>query len=486
MDQDDKQEKDILIEMEEPNTTKQTKTSTESTIQDEDEIKSSQNDRTINKTTPTSIEADTVKLDQDLFVLLFLLIYNNKYQNLSFGHKIKWWFSIVSVFIIQVFCLIVLSIAYIQQYINAGYDLWIGGTSSGSRVIAASSIYYINVCCVIVATMVLFSYLTKSISHSTKLFCACLHLAENKSVDKLLFKYGIIISTLNIFLIMSTWSISLIIVLYGIKFDLDNVIEIVFTAIGNVFILEIDDYFCDFFKNTFEFDPQTWSISVNQSRFKNSFWYHNLFVVTSLVIWTIIWSSVSEQFYRKLAYANDDFEGNGGSLECAYDAGLTVLLIQFSFLIYLRSFGLIGWKRFGAKQLSRIYLFACFMNIFQYLMISLVAQDGIGCNPGGNIGFAWSLCKETGFKNAGIFYCSILNPLMGVAVIIYILIVWSELIKESKLKQYSNTLFWLYQITSLSSLCIWRFKRPHLNEGWYAIGYGYGAAYIKYYGQKVF
>ena len=164
-------------------------------------------------------------------------------------------------------------------------------------------------------------------------------------------------------------------------------------------------------------------------------------------------------------------------------------LIQISFVFYLGCFGYIGLTGGDKNILSKMYLFACFMNIFQFLMIFLVAHDGLHGNIGNN-GFARTFRTQTTvgrFDNgAGIKYCSALNPLMGIAIVLYVLIVWSEIVKESILKKYSNILFWSYQITSLISLCVWRFKSPYYNEGWYAIGYGYGAAYIKYYGETAF
>ena len=418
-------------------------------------------------------------MDPDAFVLFFLFMYSNQYQALELRHKIKWWFSVIFIFIIQLFCLIILSTAYLQQYASAGWSLW--SNRNDNRLNALSSTYYINVSCVIVAIMVLLSYLTKSISHQTQLFCACLNLTKQKSDDKLLFSYGIIISTLNLLLIVSTWSISLIVILYGEKFELDNVVDVVFTSVGNVFILEIDDYFCDYFRNTFDFTPKSWSVEVRKSKFKKSFWYHNQFFVLSLVIWAIIWSMVSEEVYRNFAWANLG-RPVGGS-------GTTVVYIQVSFIGYLACIGFIGWKHGGKRLLSRMYLFACFMNIVQYLMISFVAHDGIQGWVGDN-GFAWVSCDQTEPRylqsGAPIYYCAISHPLMGIAVVLYVLIVWSEMVKDSKLQKYSNRLFWLFEITSLISLCIWRFQSPYYNEGWYAIGYGYGAAYIKYYGETVF
>ena len=394
-------------------------------------------------------------------------MYHDQFELLTKYQKTKWFFTVIFIYSIQVFCLVVLAYAYMKDYYySSNYVL------NSGWIIFEEPLHF---ACVVASVMVLFSYLTSSILQSVKLFCSCLNLIKTKTST--LYKYGIIMSTLNMLLILSTWSISLVVINHSLYNVTESPQDVVLNSVANVFILEIDDYMCGYFKTTFQFDPkdfdpdEPWTVQVNKRQFKRSTLYHNQFFVCLLLVWVIMWALASGEFYS-------DFQ------EATVGAIRTLVIVQLAFIAFLGVCQLFApLAKGGKKVITLSWIFGCFMNLFFYVMNLFVA----GGTP---IGFPIYECWNT----EGLTYCIIHHFCMGIAIVLFIFMIWNERkilcgkggFGDDESGSINKYLLIVYEILSFIGMVIWRIQSPDYNEGCYVIGVIYGTVYLKYYGGIVF
>ena len=393
-------------------------------------------------------------------------MYHDKYKDKSTFSKLRFWICIILVYTTQIFCLTILAYAYLNEYYSSSkYSI------SKAWVVSQSPLHFF---CVMASIIVLFSYLTSSIAQSVKLFCSCLNLSlsETKNRTNIMLFYGIIMSTLNLLLISSTWIISLVVINYSLYNKTEKPYEVILNSVANVFILEIDDYFCSFFKMTFAFDPKEWKIKVNNPGFQKSSFIHNQFSVYGLLIWAVIWALASGEFYA-------DFSSEHDSL----GAIRTLLIIMMAFIIALGTVSLTAaWGKGNKRYNTRAWMFGCIMNF------------AFSCHFSSQSIFYWNCWNEC------LSYLIIQQVLLVICIILFIMMViihWRELFGKyekvnvdensvGKSNNYASMIFILYEILSLIQLCQWRLRSAGDNEGCYVIGVVYFTFYVRYYGESVF
>ena len=132
------------------------------------------------------------------------------------------------------------------------------------------------------------------------------------------------------------------------------------------------------------------------------------------------------------------------------------------------------------KIITWIWIFGCFMNLFFYVMNMFFAG-------GAPIGFPIYKC----WNQQGLPYCIIHHFCMGIAIVLFITMIWNErkiLCGNSGFEHrpINIYLFIVYEILSLIGMVIWRIQSSDNNEGCYVIGCIYGTVYVKFYGEIVF
>eukprot|EP01083_Nonionella_stella_P240284 840134_1 len=213
-----------------------------------------------------------VELETTIFNLVFMRELNG--MNQTQYEKWRWRCLVMVIISVQTLSLIALSHAFVTEWNNlykrygADYpdkQIWRGRAS----MITAAPLWF---ACVMTALIVTATYLLKSLRPFLVLLSVLL--AHHDDVTLPLY-HGLPLSSYMFGMLMvffkyihgfSAWALAIFIAFHGLFFQIANPSDIVLIAVGNVFILEIDDYICEYFVNSsisLIYSGAFWRIKVN-------------------------------------------------------------------------------------------------------------------------------------------------------------------------------------------------------------------------------
>eukprot|EP01084_Bolivina_argentea_P056110 102724_1 len=215
---------------------------------------------------------DVISLEPTIYNLVFMRQYHK-----TPNEKYRWWCLSISIIMLQLFCLLVLSSLFVKTWTNDYHSngaMYVDEGLYEKRIfiLTFAPLWFFGVMTSLIVTA---SYLFKSLKPFVVLLSGCLHQIDNKTKKHSLklrnYRYGIFISFVNIALILSTFALAIFIAFYGLYFKIDNPSDIVLASIGNVFILEIDDYICEWFTNSSNiYKDEFWDISVKSKEYNQT------------------------------------------------------------------------------------------------------------------------------------------------------------------------------------------------------------------------
>ena len=185
------------------------------------------------------------RLEPTIFNIVFLREYKN--MNQTPKEKYLWRLLIIMTVISQLFCLLVLTNTFIHKW-QRDYKQY-GAEYPDDKLYEDRGVFIISYAplwffALIASLIVTGSYLTKSLRPFIVLLAICL--TDSKLYKSPLnYKWGIFLAFINFAMIVSTWALALFIAFYGVYFKIDEPSDVILAAIGIVFILEIDNYICE-------------------------------------------------------------------------------------------------------------------------------------------------------------------------------------------------------------------------------------------------
>eukprot|EP01084_Bolivina_argentea_P190668 327581_1 len=215
--------------------------------------------------------------------------------------NVFYWFAVLLTFIMQVFCLFVLALSFAYQYEqyleeHKEQDDW-SVFNTDKWIAEQAPIHFL---CAIVALFVLFVYLASNIKPFVVLLEATLNCAEPKLTQKA-FYYAICASMLNIALNFTTWMFSMYIAFFSLYLQTENPSDVVLTSVGNVFILEMDDWIFQWFKLNTDFDMIT---QVYSKQYNKGFKSGTTIMLIVYFFTYIVWMIGAPDFYSNAIDGN--------------------------------------------------------------------------------------------------------------------------------------------------------------------------------------
>eukprot|EP01084_Bolivina_argentea_P265799 450663_1 len=214
-----------------------------------------------------------ITLVPTIYNLVFMIAYNDKTS--SPKGMFCWWIWCALIMASQLFALFVLSNSFLMSWIS-DYEKY-GSSYVDEQLFKNRSNFIIEIAPLwffaqISALIVAGTYLMKSIKPFLVLLAICFNQVDpntNQHSLKLFnYRYGIFISFFNSSITVATWALTIFITFYGLYFTIENPSDIILASIGNVFILELDDYVCEWFTiSSCEYTDAFWDIYVDKSRY---------------------------------------------------------------------------------------------------------------------------------------------------------------------------------------------------------------------------
>ena len=246
-------------------------------------------------------ELFTLNLRVTLFNLVFLREHNK--MNTTPHQRYLWKFLAIGILCIQVFCLIVLSRTFLESWMK---DYEINGAIYVDNQLYKDRSYFINASAPlyflasVASLMATGSYLLKT----AKPFLVSLGVYFSGDVS-LHSRWDILLTFLNFAVIISTWQLTIFVAFYGLYFKIDSASDIILISFGNVFILEIDDYICEWFTSSSPvYTQRFWQMTVDKTKYTDKLSAYSICALGIIIINPI--ASSFEASYN-FGYAVDQF-----------------------------------------------------------------------------------------------------------------------------------------------------------------------------------